>query len=197
MVISYAGSGVVYALTSSNQVVPLAPEPVADRTGKNLYLPVSDWHLNRDSLSHPVAGFISPDGTTVIPVGQDFLHAATSWGIKSSPLIRSFGLGRAEPGEPFYVSDESALRTWRADVNPDGSLTNFQLFAEQGGESVAVDSHGNVYIAAGQVYVYNPGGELIDTIAVPERPIQLALGGPDRRTLFIAARTSLYALRLH
>jgi hypothetical protein len=88
MVISYAGDGVVYALTSTGQAMPLEPGSVADRAGKDLYLPVSDWHLNRDSLSHPVADFISPDGTTVISVGQDFLHAATSWGIKSSPQIR-------------------------------------------------------------------------------------------------------------
>ena len=80
------------------------------------------------------------------------------------------------PGKPFYVTDESELRTWKADVNPDGSLTNFQLFAEQGGESVTTDSHGNVYIAAGQIYVYDPAGKLIDTIEVPERPIQIGFG---------------------
>ncbi len=196
MVISYAGSGVVYALTASNQVVPLEPGPLIDGTGKNLYLPVSDWQLNRNSLSHPVADFISPDKTTVVPVGQDFLHAATSWGIKSSPQIRSFGLGPAKPGKPFYVSDESELRTWKAEVTPDGSLTNFQLFAEQGGESVSAGPDGNVYIAAGQIYVYNPAGKLIDTIAVPERPIQLVFGGADHRTLFVTARTSLYSLRI-
>jgi hypothetical protein len=196
MVISYAGSGVVYALTSSNQVLPLAPRPIEDATGKRIYLPVSDWKLNRESLAHPGADFISLDDTTVIPAGEDFLHAATSWGIKSSPQIRSFGLDRAEPGKPFYVTDESELRTWKADVNPNGSLTNFQLFAEQGGESVTADPAGNVYIAAGQVYVYNPAGELIETIEVPERPIQLVFGGADHRTLFIAARTSLYSLHI-
>ena len=153
--------------------------------GKSLYLPVSDWHLNRDSLSHPAAHFISPDGTTVLPVGADFLNGATSWGVKSSPQIRSFGLGRAVPGKPFYVTDESELRTWAADVNPDGSLKNFRLFAEQGGEGVTVDSRGNVYIAAGQIYVYDPAGKLIDTIEVPERPVQLVFGGADHRTLFI------------
>jgi Pectate lyase superfamily protein/SMP-30/Gluconolactonase/LRE-like region len=196
MVVSYAGSGVVYALIPGGQVVRLEPEPAADRSGRDFYLPVSDWHLNRDSLSRPVADFISPDGTAVLPVGRDFLHAATSWGIKSSPQIRSFGLGRAVQGKPFYVTDESELRTWKADVNPDGSLTNFQLFAEQGGEYVTADIRGNVYIAAGQIYVYDPAGTLIETIKVPERPIQMAFGGADRRTLFIAARTSLYSLRI-
>jgi hypothetical protein len=196
MVISCAGDGVVYSLTSKGKVAHLEPGPVADRFGKSLCLPVSDWHLNRDSLSHPAAHFISPDGTTIIPAGEDFLKSATSWGVKSSPLIRSFGLERTVPGRLFYVTDESELRTWAAHVNPDGSLKDFRLFAEQGGESVTADSHGNVYIAAGQIYVYDPSGKPIDTIQVPERPVQLMFGGADHKTLFIAARTSLYSVRM-
>jgi sugar lactone lactonase YvrE len=52
-----------------------------------------------------------------------------------------------------------------------------------------------VYIAAGQVFVYNPAGTLIDTIQIPERPSQLLFGGGDGHTLFILARSSLYATR--
>jgi len=196
MVISYAGDGVVYSLTPNGKVTLLTPQSVAGVAGKDLWLPVSDWRLNRDSLSHPTAYFISPDGTAALPVGQDFLNRATSWGVKSSPQIRSFGLAKATPGEPFYVTDESTLKTWKADVNSDGSLTNFNLFAEQGGEGVTTDSRGNVYIAAGQIYVYDTAGKPIGAIEVPERPIQLAFGGSDGKTLFIAARSSLYAVRM-
>jgi sugar lactone lactonase YvrE len=196
MVISYAGDGAVYSLATNGTVTLLQPDSITNWSRKNIYLPVSDWHLNRDSLAHPAAGFISPDGTAVLPVGGDFLKGATSWGVKSSPPIRSFGLGWAVPGKPFYVTDESGLRTWAADVNPDGSLTNFRLFAEDGGEGVTVDSQGNVYLAAGQIHVYDPAGKLIDTIEIPERPIQVMFGGADHKTLFIAARTSLYAMRM-
>jgi hypothetical protein len=196
MVVSYAGNGVVYSLGSTNRIAPLTAESVTNRAGKRLYLPVSDWSLNRVSLAQPSAHFVSPDGTTVLPVGRDFISGATSWGVKSSPPIRSFGLAEAVPGEPFYVTDESALRTWKADVNPDGSLTNFRLFAELGGEGVTVDSRGNVYLAAGQIYVYDPAGNRIDTIEVPERPVQLVFGGADRKTLFVAARSSLYSIRM-
>jgi len=196
MVISYMGNGAVYSLDSSNKITLLKSQPISNSTGKNLYLPVSDWHLNRNSLSHPTAQFVSPDGTTVLPAGEDFLNGETSWGVKSSPPIRAFGLGKATPGELFYVTDESNLRTWKADVNADGSLTNFQLFAEQGGEGVTTDSRGNVYIAAGQIYVYDPTGKLIDTIEVPERPTQLMFGGADNKTLFIAARASLYSVQM-
>jgi len=196
MVISYAGKGIVYTVKPQGINVTLQPEAVITREGKTFFLPVSDWRLNRESLSRPAAHFVSPDGTTILPTGADFLGGAMSWGVKSSPQIRSFGLAPVLPGQPFYLTDEAELTTWAAVVNPDGSLRDFRLFAEQGGEGVAVDSRGNVYIAAGQVHVYDPAGKPIDTIEVPERPLQLVFGGADRQTLFIPARTSLYSVRM-
>ena len=99
------------------------------------------------------------------------------------------------PGKTAYITSEAEIATWQATVGPDGGLTGFKLFANQGGEGVAVDENGNVYIAAGQIWVYDPSGRLIDTIDVPERPTQLVFGGKDRKTLFIPARSSLYAVR--
>ena len=61
----------------------------------------------------------------------------------------------------------------------------------------SVDAQGNVYIAAGQIRVFNPDGEQIDTIEVPQRPTCLVFGGEDRKTLFITARSSLYGVRTH
>jgi sugar lactone lactonase YvrE len=194
LIVSSGGDGTVYALTAAGDFSPLRQEPVTARPGARLYLPVSDWRLNRNSLSSPAAHFVSPDGTAVLPVGADFLRGATSWGVKSSPPIRSFGLARAISGQPFYVSEEAAISTWVADVAADGRLRNFRWFADQGSESVAVDSQGHVFLAAGQIYVYQREGKLLDTIEVPERPVQLVFGGADGRTLFIAARSSLYSL---
>jgi hypothetical protein len=196
MVTSYAGDGLVYSLAPNGTVTLLKSQPISAQRPKSIYLPVSDWHVNRDVLSHPVAQFVSPDGTAALLCGQDFLDGATSWGIRSSGQIRSFGFGKATPNKPFYITDESQLRTWKADVNADGSLMNFKLFAEDGGESVTTDIRGKVYIAAGQIRVYEPTGKLAETIEVPERPIQLVFGGSDGKTLFIAARTSLYSIRI-
>jgi len=69
------------------------------------------------------------------------------------------------------------------------------IFVNQGGESVTTDAHGNVYVAAGQIFIYSPAGKLINKIDVPERPLQVMFGGKDGRTLFISARTALYAIR--
>jgi sugar lactone lactonase YvrE len=194
LVISYDDS--VYAMGLDGAFSELKSQPLTNLTGKDVFLPVSDWVFNRDALSHPTAQFVSPDGMAFLPVGESFLDGETSWDVKSSPQIRAFGLGRAFPGKPFYVTDESNLRTWKADVNPDGSLANFRLFTENGGESVTTDSRGNAYLSAGQIYVYDPDGNLIDTIETPRRPIQILFGGSDGKTLFITARDSLYALRM-
>ena len=45
------------------------------------------------------------------------------------------------------------------------------------------------------VFQFNPE-KLARTIEVPQRPVQLVFGGPDHRTLFIAARDSLYSARV-
>jgi len=195
MVIGYTGNGTVYTFkpgAPEGEISVLKAEPAAGRSGMTAVLPVGDYHLQGAPRPYQ---YVSPDGTTFIPAGQDFVSGALAWGTKSADLIRGFGLAPAVPGKPFYITDESELTTWSATVGPDGNLSDRKLFVDQGGEGVAVDERGNVYIAAGQIYVYDAAGKLIDTIEVPERPLQLVFGGKDGQTLFIPARTSLYAVR--
>jgi len=81
-------------------------------------------------------------------------------------------------------------------VNPDGALAGLKPFVQRGGESVAVDGHGNVYVANGQIFVYSPAGKQIAQIEVPERPLQLIFGGADGKTLFILAHHALFAAKV-
>ena len=79
-------------------------------------------------------------------------------------------------------------------LEPDGKLSS-AVFNERGGTSVVTDVAGNVFIAGDQVWIYDRKGKPVGVLEVPERPGSLAFGGADRRTLFIAARTSLYSIR--
>ena len=202
LVVSYAGAGSVYAFKPGSPLASLRvlePIAAAPRPGLTAVRAVGDWRLARDPATGlpPAKPFhyLSPDGTTFIPAGSDFTTGAMSWGVKSADLIRGFGLAAAAPGQPFYVTSESEVTTWKGTLGDDGNFTALTPFVQQGGEGVAVDAAGNVFLAAGHIYVYNPEGRLIDTIEVPERPVQVAFGGADGRTLFIAARTSLYSVR--
>jgi sugar lactone lactonase YvrE len=203
LVISSQGSGTVYTFkpgTNFDRLTLLKPEPSAPRPGMTPILPVDVWRNESDfpevAARQKPYQFVSLDRSTFIPAGEDFVTGQLYYGTKIHDLLRAFGLAPTRIGQAFYVSDESEEKTYRATVGEDGSLTNLQLFANVGGESVTEDAEGNVFIAAGQIYVYNPAGKLIGTIDVPERPSQL-LFGPDRKTLFIAARTSLYSIQLH
>ncbi len=46
------------------------------------------------------------------------------------------------------------------------------------------------------MHVFAADGSLIGKVLVPERPANLCFGGKDGRTLFITARTSLYAIEV-
>lgn len=201
MVVSYGGTGTVYSFKPDaldEEVTQLKPEKAEPREGMTAVLPLNYWRNENDFVKWvPVARqyqYVSPDRTTFIPAGEDFVTGQLYYGTKMADVLRAFGLGKAVEGKRFYVSDESMQKTYSAEVGPDGTLKDVKLFTESGGESVAQDAAGNVYIAAGQVYVYNPSGQLIDTIDVPERPINLVFGGKDGRTLYILARTSLYSV---
>jgi sugar lactone lactonase YvrE len=117
------------------------------------------------------------------------------YGSKLNNTLRAFGFAPAVTGQPYYVSDENGEKTYAASVGSDGTISNLKLFEERGGEGLTVDEKGNVYIATGQILVYNSSGDLIDTVDVPERPSQLLFGGRDGHTLFVLARTSLYAVQ--
>jgi hypothetical protein len=202
IVISYAGKGTVYSFRPEAQdddITLLEAVPAVPRRGLTPVLPVDYWRNENDFLEAISAKrpyqFVSPDGTTFFPAGEDFVTGELYYGSKLNDTLRAFGLAPAVAAQPYYVSDESGEKTYVGSVGDDGAISNLRLFAERGGESVTVDGKGNVYIAAGQVFVYNPSGDLIDTIEIPERPSQLLFGGRDGSTLFVLARTSLYAVQ--
>jgi hypothetical protein len=154
-------------------------------------------------VSSPAAReYVSPDGSLFLPAGRVFRQPAnesypgidaTGW--RWSHTLDASRLLTAVPGRRVYVVSSAENRTYRATVHPDGTLGDLEPFAERGGESVTADAEGNVYVLNGQVFVYDAAGKEVGRIDVPERPIDALFGGPDRRTLFILAHRSLYAVK--
>ena len=68
---------------------------------------------------------------------------------------------------------------------------------QYGGNGMTVDVKGNLYITSALgIQVYDPGGNLLCIIPIPEPMSNLTFGGSDRRTLFVTASTSLYAMTM-
>lgn len=135
--------------------------------------------FNKVSTNNFKECWIAPDGVTIIPVVYDLA--------RSNSLIEGF------PGKLLYGVDEYLKRTVKFTVGPKGHLTDPQIFAEKGEFSSTVDEDGNVYIADGQIYIYDKTCKQIGEIEVPERPSTIVIGGENNRTLFITTRNSLFA----
>ncbi|HWG04817.1 MAG TPA: SMP-30/gluconolactonase/LRE family protein, partial [Beijerinckiaceae bacterium] len=63
-------------------------------------------------------------------------------------------------------------------------------------DGMKVDSKGNIWeSAAGGIWIISPQGKHLGTIFTPELVANLIFGGPDYKTLYIAARQSVYSIR--
>lgn len=109
------------------------------------------------------------------------------------------GIAFSPDGKRLYIADAGEPRHIRVfDVLEDGGIANSRVFCEidQGvPDGIRCDVDGRLWSTAGDgLRIYNPDGKLLGTIAVPEVPANFCFGGADGRTLFITARTSLYAI---
>jgi sugar lactone lactonase YvrE len=113
-------------------------------------------------MGFPNGTVIPPDGKTLI-VGESFRHCMTEF-----------------------------------DITADGSLTNRRVWAELGEKSmpdgIALDAEGAIWIASPfshELLRVKRGGEVVERIKREQMPIACALGGPDRRTLYLLTSESV------
>ena len=93
----------------------------------------------------------------------------------------------------------------RYEVAGDGSLANGRVFFDMGGapgeealDGMKVDRQGTLFVSGpGGVWIIAPSGKHLGTIRLPELPANFAWGDEDGRTLYLAAQTGLYRIRLN
>jgi gluconolactonase len=106
----------------------------------------------------------------------------------------------------YIIEDGATPPVFRVyDVVDNGTrLANGRTFitAERGGipDGLRCDAHGNLWCGWGGgeghdgVMIFNPSGQLIGRIELPERCANVCFGGPKRNRLFMTASHSLYSL---
>jgi gluconolactonase len=111
------------------------------------------------------------------------------------------GLCFSPDEKKLYVADSGKPHHIRVFVvQPDGALTGGAVFCQidtGGPDGIRCDAAGRIFSSAGDgIHIFGQDGKLIGKILVPEAPANLCFGGANGQTLFITARTSLYAIPL-
>ncbi|MEX0865971.1 MAG: SMP-30/gluconolactonase/LRE family protein [Pirellulales bacterium] len=121
-----------------------------------------------DDLPNPNGVILSPDEKTlyVIPTGQAEMMAYPV----ESP-------GKIGAGKVFCKLQQKPGEQGR------------------GGDGLAVDTKGNLYITSGLgLQVFNPQGELLGIIALPQQPANVTFTGEKNNVLAATCRTAVYTV---
>ena len=129
--------------------------------------------------------------------------------IKVADGFRPNGIQLSVDEKTLYVNNTTGEYLFAFDVQPDGTLTNQRNFARyegvtknengvtSGADGLAVDSEDRVYIAIPSgVQVVSPTGTTLGMIPLPGRPQNLALAGPDKKTLYVVGRGNVYKIQM-
>src|SRR5258707_8986712 len=125
----------------------------------------------------------------------------------STDLTGPNGLAFSPDEKYLYVDDwdDKKKIILRYDVQRDGSLANKSTFldatsepGEDAWDGLKVDRQGNVYASGpGGLWIISPEGKHLGTLVGPEHPHNLAWGGEDHKTLYLAAQTGLYRVSVN
>jgi gluconolactonase len=124
----------------------------------------------------------------------------------TSDLLRPSGIALAPDDKTLYVSDGARSEVRAYPRQADSALGTPRRLAVilpwkrgvQGrANGLTVDTQGRLYLAGpGGIWVLDANGGRLGVIATPETPSACTFGDADGYTLYIAAETSVYKVRL-
>ncbi len=118
--------------------------------------------------------------------------------VVAETLQKPNGLAGTADGKYLFVADIKADKTYRFDINKNGSLSNQQLFVDKGSDGLTLDERGNVYITGSKgVTIFNKQGKKTGLIAIPEPwTANVCFGGKKKNILFITASKAVYTMQM-
>lgn len=167
------------------------PNDVACRSDGSLYFtdPGLRVPLGEREVEHAGVYRIAPDGAVSLVADFEYPN-----GLAFSP----------DEGRLYVANTRWAQYIHVLELDAQGAMVRRRIFADMSSDEtdgvpdgMKVDVDGRVYCTGpGGTWVFAPDGERLGIIRTPEVPANVAFGGPDSRTLFLTARTSVYALRV-
>jgi gluconolactonase len=166
------------------------PNDVVCKSDGSLYFtdPGLRVPLAEREVEHAGVYRIAPDGAVSLVADFEYPN-----GLAFSPDERLLYVANTRWAQYIHVLELEA----------DGRVLRRRIFADMSSDEtdgvpdgMKVDVEGRVFCTGpGGTWVFAPDGTRLGIIRTPEVPANLAFGGPDLRTLFFTARTSVYTLR--
>jgi gluconolactonase len=138
---------------------------------------------------------VDKKGTVYFTVGGAFYVKAGGPVMSLGDNIRSNGIMLSPDETTLYVTNGGGVLAF--DIQPGGAVTNRRDFGKLegagGGDGMAIDAAGRVYVTAqaGGVQVFSPEGKHLGIIPTPRNAISVAFAGPDKKTLYIVGSGAL------
>lgn len=166
------------------------PNDVVCRSDGSIYFTDPGLRVPLAEREVPHAGVyrVAPDGAVSLVADFEYPN-----GLAFSPDERRLYVANTRWAQYIHVLD----------LDTEGRVVRRGIFADMSSDEtdgvpdgMKVDVEGRVYCTGpGGTWVFAPDGARLGIIRTPEVPANLAFGGPDLRTLFFTARTSVYTLR--
>jgi gluconolactonase len=167
------------------------PNDVVCRSDGSLYFTDPGLRVPLAQRELPYAGVyrIAPDGAVTLVADCEYPN----------------GLAFSLDERILYVANTRWTQYIHAlELDGDGRLVRRRIFADMSSDEtdgvpdgMKLDVEGRIYCTGpGGTWVFAPDGRRLEIIRTPEVPANLAFGGPDLKTLFLTARTSVYTLRV-
>ena len=193
------GNRRVTRMEADGRIVPLVeryegkrfnrPNDIVCRSDGSIYFTDPGLRVPLAERELPYAGVyrVTPDGTITLIADCEYPN-----GLAFSPDERV-----------LYVANTRWTQYIHAlELAPDGRMVRRRIFADMSSDQrdgvpdgMTVDVEGRVYCTGpGGTWVFGPDGTRLGIIRTPEIPANVTFGGPDLRTLFFTARTSVYTL---
>ena len=167
------------------------PNDVVCKSDGSLYFTDPGLRVPMAEREVPHAGVyrIAPDGAVSLVVDCEYPN-----GLAFSPDERV-----------LYVANTRWTQyIHRVELDAKGAMVRRRIFADMSSDETVgvpdgmkVDVEGRVYCTGpGGTWVFAPDGKRLGIIKTPEVPANIAFGGPDLKTLFLTAHTSVYTLSM-
>ena len=178
----------VYAILNDGTDNFVSLNKIKTSEAKNVSRVVYPAHRLRNNFDQitqwmPKECFVAPDGVTIVPEYYDLTR---------STQLMNVDLGKTKT---TYITSEYTKHAAKYEVQSDGSLKMVDKSIAHGEYGHAVDLTGNLYLAEGQIFVYDVNGNELKRLNVEERPLTLALS-PDGKTLYYTSSTSFYRVKI-